>query len=651
MLRNRILVLSLIIGILGAASVAIFRDGEGSLDVGAAERQEAVSNEGTDVGFTLLHKGGERKLQSPLAQISGALGAYGPEGADIVAQNLGIAIEGGVRVVVKATPGEHSSLLQDAASLGLTVEATSGDLIQMKVPVESLVALAARPGIATVRLPLRAFAADVITGKGVAAIGATDWHAAGFTGAGSRIAVLDLGFDGYEELLGSELPDSVTVHSCREDGDITGDGQPHGTAVAEIVHEVAPEASLYFTNFDTEVEFANCIDWLVAEGVDVVNMSVGFFASGPGDGTGVVNDMVNEATSQGLVWVNSAGNEAETHWLGPWDDPDADDFLNFELDDETTYVDARAGEFVTIVLKWDDEFETSCNDYDLYLFDPTITTIVAGSEDFQDFCTSGIESVPVEAFSYQVPETGRYHIAVGSFVSDGQATFHLYSLNHRCPILQRCVAAGSLLEPADNPEVLAVGAAAWNELSQVEDFSSRGPTDDGRTKPDLTAPDGVSNVTFGSFFGTSASAAHTSGAAGLIKQWQPEWSQEEIRASLVSRAIDLAEPGVDDSSGSGLLHLGMPKPTPTPTATPTPTNTPTPTPTATPSPTPTPIGPPGDVDCDRLVTVRDAAIVLQFIAGLLQALPCEGGSDVNGDGHIDANDVIFILWLHAGILG
>ena len=51
------------------------------------------------------------------------------------------------------------------------------------------------------------------------------------------------------------------------------------------------------------------------------------------------------------------------------------------------------------------------------------------------------------------------------------------------------------------------------------------------------------------------------------------------------------------------------------------------------------------------MTVRDAAIVLQFIAGLLQALPCEGGSDANSDSHIDANDVIFILRLQAGALG
>ena len=51
------------------------------------------------------------------------------------------------------------------------------------------------------------------------------------------------------------------------------------------------------------------------------------------------------------------------------------------------------------------------------------------------------------------------------------------------------------------------------------------------------------------------------------------------------------------------------------------------------------------------MAVRDASLVLQVNAELVQALPCEGGSDVNGDGHIDVNDVIFILWTQAGFLG
>ena len=397
------------------------------------------------------------------------------------------------------------------------------------------------------------------------------------------------------------------------------------------------------------VELAVWLTGVSERGIALVTTAVGYFATGPGDGTGFINETGDLATAQGVLWVNSAGNEAQQHWLGMWSDPDGDDFLNFLEDDETNYVDARVGGRITVVLKWDDPFGTSCNDYDLYLFDPTATTIVAGSEEFQDFCTSGFESFPVEGFSYEVPETGRYHIVIGSFASDHQATFHLYALTQSCPVLQYCVSSNSLLEPADNPGVLSVGAVPWNDTGNIESFSSQGPTDDGRIKPDIVAPDGVSNVTFGSFFGTSAAVAHVSGAAGLVKQWHPEWDRNEVQDFLLSRAIDIDESGLDNLTGHGLLDLGMPKPTPTPTSTATPTNSPTPTQTATPSPTPTPTGPPGDVNCDRIVTAIDATFVLQFDAALLQSLPCEAGADVNRDGRVDANDAVLILWMVGGL--
>ena len=61
---------------------------------------------------------------------------------------------------------------------------------------------------------------------------------------------MDFGFEGYEDLLGTELPEKVTVKSFRGDGDITGGGEIHGTGCAEIVHDVAPDAELYLVNYD-----------------------------------------------------------------------------------------------------------------------------------------------------------------------------------------------------------------------------------------------------------------------------------------------------------------------------------------------------------------------------------------------------------------
>jgi hypothetical protein len=58
----------------------------------------------------------------------------------------------------------------------------------------------------------------------------------------------------------------------------------------------------------------------------------------------------------------------------------------------------------------------------------------------------------------------------------------------------------------------------------------------------------------------------------------------------------------------------------------------------------------GDVDCDGEVDSRDAALVLQFEARLIRALPCQHVADVNLDGEIDAIDAALILQLEAGLI-
>src|SRR5205823_14009419 len=83
--------------------------------------------------------------------------------------------------------------------------------------------------------------------------------------------------------------------------------------------------------------------------------------------------------------------------------------------------------------------------------------------------------------------------------------------------VQRQSAAGSISEPASSPWVMSMGAHQVG-TSTVEPFSSQGPTIDGRTEPDISGPDRVSNDVFGNFAGTSASAPHGTGAAAIVKQ-------------------------------------------------------------------------------------------------------------------------------------
>ncbi len=102
--------------------------------------------------------------------------------------------------------------------------------------------------------------------------------------------------------------------------------------------------------------------------------------------------------------------------------------------------------------------------------------------------------------------------------------------------------------------------------------------------------------------------------------------------------------------------------TATPTPTPTSTLTPTPCPadsvlvggscvTVTPTYTPTPDTLVGDTSCDGVVNPLDAALILQFAAGMIPALPCPGGGDSNGDGVVNPLDAALVLRFSAGLIG
>ncbi len=58
----------------------------------------------------------------------------------------------------------------------------------------------------------------------------------------------------------------------------------------------------------------------------------------------------------------------------------------------------------------------------------------------------------------------------------------------------------------------------------------------------------------------------------------------------------------------------------------------------------------GDANCDETVNAIDAAFVLQYAAGIINSLPCQGNGDTNEDGSINAIDAALILQYSAGII-
>src|SRR5207253_7592530 len=111
--------------------------------------------------------------------------------------------------------------------------------------------LADNPAVLYVGVPITPVALAV-TDEGVSATNASAWHAAGWTGAGVKIGVIDRGFVGYTTKQGSgDLPATVTTADFGCGGIATF--TDHGTAVAEIVYKMAPGVQLYLICIATTV--------------------------------------------------------------------------------------------------------------------------------------------------------------------------------------------------------------------------------------------------------------------------------------------------------------------------------------------------------------------------------------------------------------
>ena len=475
--------------------------------------------------------------------------------AEFAAQHGVTLVEGLVRVVVV---GERKAGQADVAgqiaALDGQVEATNGPWTQARLPVETLPVLAETPGVRFVRRPWLPL--PVTTSEGVAVTGASEWQGVGLTGQGVKVGVLDLGFLGYINRIGEgELPSEVITKSFVGSGsEVDLWGHPatqHGTACAEVVHDMAPGAQLYLVNFGTEVEWADAVDWLLARDVDAISFSVGWPLGGPGDGTGTLAGKVSDVRNAGVLWVNAAGNSARRHWLGEWNDPEPNGWHNFSGTKETNEITVAGESQIRIGLRWNDPWGGSANDYDLFLFwdNDGLLEEVAKSENVQDG-----DDEPQEFIAYYFPSSGVYHVAISKQPGAQVRTLELFSYDHDFYYL---TADSSLAVPADSPGSLTVGATYWQD-DALEDFSSRGPTRDGRTKPDLAAPDGVgvrSEWYASGFYGTSASAPHVAGGAALVLQAYPSFTPTQIQSWLEDRAVDLGTAGKDNAYGAGRLNL------------------------------------------------------------------------------------------------
>jgi hypothetical protein len=441
-------------------------------------------------------------------------------------------------------------------------------------------AVAADGGVRHVRPALRPMIDKINTSAGDVAHRANLARAGfGVDGTGVKVGVLSDSVEQLASLQASgDLP-AVTVLPGQ-----AGSGDSEGTAMLEIVHDLAPGAQLFFaTAFNGEGSFAANIRKLRDAGCKVIVDDVGYFSEGVFQDD-LIAKAVNEVTADGVAYFSSAGNSGNlsSGTPGAWEGnfvnggavPPLGTVHNFGGGNKANRLTLAPGGQSPIVLQWSDPLGASGNDYDLCAFDSTGNTLLGCSDDTQDGNDDPVELLDAPPAGsllaiFSAGASPRFlHLSASrghlSIPTSGQTSGH-------------SAAADAFSIAAVNVATAAGGAFSGGAANPVETFSSDGPrriffNPNGtaitpgnflatggtlRQKPDFAAADGVATASgagFNPFFGTSAAAPHAAAIAALMFDAKPTATLAEIRAAFTATALDIMAAGTDRDSGVGILN-------------------------------------------------------------------------------------------------
>ena len=303
-----------------------------------------------------------------------------------------------------------------------------------------------------------------------------------------------------------------------------------------------------------------------------MNRSLGSHYEGPGDGTSWFSnstlDNVDAAVTGGILWVNSAGNAAQGTWFGAFNDPDGDNRHNFGTRDEGNYFNLREGRNLVAYMRWDDTWGGADCDLDLYLRKsvPGPDVTVAKDTATQD---GDDNDIPYAVFGFEAEsadDEGWYYFRIEKNTCADEPYWiqlRVYGVTLEYHSLWRSISG---LVDSRNPGLLSVAAAHWGSHQAIASYSSRGPTIDGRIKPDITGIScaysslRTSSGRYGTecwFAGTSQAAPHVAGLAALVKQRFPDYTPAQVADYLKKHADDHERGplGADNTWGHGLASL------------------------------------------------------------------------------------------------
>ncbi len=371
----------------------------------------------------------------------------------------------------------------------------------------------------------------------------------GVDGSGIRVGVIS---DGVDSRAASQATGDLPVFAIANAHPGSGD---EGTAMLEIIHDLAPGAQLAFCGPATCLAMDDCIQVLAAPSpgflADIIVDDLGCFGE-PFFQDGMIAQAAAAAIAGDASYVSSAGNQASVHYEATFLDS-FDGVHSHQIGVGNTMFNVT-GNPATVVLQWSNMFGGSADDYDLCLFEESPATCAGfntrqdGNDDliesFSENCSAGC-SLQVRKVSGLTNQTIELFVLGTNAALDNADT----------------ITAGSVFGHPAVPGVFAVAAAHQATPGTIQSSSNRGPSDIhhpsfvSRAKPDLTAVDCVTNTGPGTFptkfCGTSAAAPHVAAIAAMLLEAHPHFTPAQVYEVLTKTAVDIEGGGFDSLSGFG----------------------------------------------------------------------------------------------------
>jgi len=418
---------------------------------------------------------------------------------------------------------------------------------------------------------------SVLTDQPADTVFPADLNTTTYTGRGKKVAVIDTGIDYDHPDLRRNYQGGYDVVDLDEDPMETSksEGVPtmHGTHVAGIIagngqlKGVAPDAAIYAYRalgpggMGTSIQVIAAMEQAIADDVDIMNLSLGNSVNGPDYPTSIA---VNRAVESGVAVVIASGNDGPDNWtvgspgtaagaltVGASASPQTIPYLTAHKMKEAIPLQTMQG---STPWRLEQDYEIVAVPNEMPDVKGKIALVKRAEQSFYDVAKQAERAGAVAVIIYN-HEQGDLN---GSIVNEAEPI--------EIPVAGITGQAGADMVDQLETERLYPTTHYEQTAKGIAPFSSRGPvTVNWHMKPDLVAPGTniLSTIPGGHYLemqGTSMAAPHVAGAIALIKEAQPDWTNDQIKGALKTTATMLTgedeQPIAPISQGVGEIQVG-----------------------------------------------------------------------------------------------